>query len=203
MLTQPATLIPDQYSGGKTDNWFSIIADTEKGACLLFKTAVERLYDVTNWGRLCGISSAGFLLTDANGNEVDRAIQEGDHFRIDIPGPGTITGNGYDWVEVERIQEHFNPCAEWESISITVRPSPNPQNEDADTAHFFSADATSTFLVQREKKRVTAEVHGRNEHANTDMSNILDSTRNAVIGTAALTGFSETQWKQLVKGILS
>jgi hypothetical protein len=203
MLAQPSVLIPDQYTGNKTDNWFSIIADTENGAARLFRTAVERLLDVNNWSRLCGISSASFRLTDAKGMEVDRPIEPGDHFRIDIPGPGTTTGNGYDWVEIEKIEKHFNPCAEWESISVIVRPSPNPQNNDADTAHFFSADATSTFAIQREKKRVTAEVHGRNEKPNTETGNTLDNLRNTIVGTTALTGFSDIQWKQLVKGILS
>lgn len=199
----PQPSIPTQQTGDKTDNWFSIIADTEKGAVQLFKTALERILDVRNWGQLCGISSAAFRLTDAFGTEVDRQIEVGDHFRIDIPGPGTSTGNGYDWVEIEKIERHINPCAEWEAISITVRPSPNPLNHEEDTAHFFSADATSTFVVQREKKRVTAEVHGRNEQPNTHTSKTIDNLRNGLIGAAALRGFSDNQWKQLVKGILS
>jgi hypothetical protein len=202
MLPQPTT-IPEQHTGGKTDNWFSIIADTDKGAVGLFKTAVERLLDVNNWSRLCGISSASFRLTDEKGTEVDRPIKAGDHFRIDIPGPGTVTGKGYDWVQIEKIEPHLNPCAEWEAIAIIVRSAPNPLNEDEHTAHFFSEEATSTFLVKRDKKRVTAEVHGRNEKPNTATGNTLDNLRNTVVGTAALTGFSDIQWKQLVKGILS
>ena len=202
MLPQPTT-IPEQHTGGKSDNWFSIIADTDKGAVSLFKTAVERLLDVNNWSRLCGISSASFRLTDEKGTEVGRPIKAGDHFRIDIPGPGTVTGNGYDWVQIEKIEPHLNPCAEWEAIAITVRSAPNPLNEDEHTAHFFSEEATSTFLVKRDKKRVTAEVHGRNEKPNTTTVNTLDNLRNTVVGTAALTGFSDIQWKQLVKGILS
>lgn len=201
MLAQPT--IPAQHTGGKTDTWFSIIADTENGAAKLFKMGTERLFDVNNWGRLCGISSASFRLTDKQGNEVNRPIQEGDHFRIDIPGPGTTIGNGYDWVQIEKIEKHINPCAEWESVSITVRPAPNPFGDDAYTAHFFSEDATSTFVVQREKKRVTAEVYGRNEKPNTTTGNLADNLRNTLAGTAALTGFSNRQWKQLVKGILS
>lgn len=199
----PQPSIPTQQTGAKTDTWFSIIADTEKGAVGLFKTAVERILDVNNWSKLCGISSAGFKLTNASGEEVNRVIEVGDHFRIDIPGPGTSAGNGYDWVEIENIEKHLNPSAEWEAISILVRPSPNPLNNNADTAHFFSGDATSTFLVQREKKRVTAEIHGRNEKTNTATTKPLDNLRNGIVGTAALTGFSETQWKQLVKGVLS
>ena len=195
--------IPTQQTGTKTDTWFSIIADTEQGAAGLFKTAVERLQDVNQWSRLCGISSAAFRLTDALGTEVDRLIQMGDHFRIDIPGPGTITGNGYDWVKIENIETQLNPQAEWEAMSIRVRPSPNPLNTDESTAHFFSHDATSTFLVKREKKRVTAEVHGRNEQPNTATDNTIDKLRNTLIGKAAITGLGDTQWKQLVKGILS
>ncbi len=195
--------IPTQHTGAKSDTWFSIIADTESGAVKLFKMAIERLFDLNNWSRLCGISPASFRLTDENGVEVDRTIQHGDHFRIDITGPGTVTGNGYDWVKIEKIEKYINPCAEWESVAITVRPVPNPLGDDAYTAHFFSEEATSTFLVQREKKRVTAEVHGRNEQPNTDTGNSLDNLRNKVVGKLSLTGFSAIQWKELVKGILS
>lgn len=203
MLAQPATLIPDQYGGGKSDTWFSIIADTDKGAAQLFKVATQRLLDINNWSSLCGISSAAFRLTDAKGLEVDRLIETGDHFRIDIPGPGTIGGQGYDWVEIEKIETRVNACAESEWMAVTVRPSPNPLNNDVDTAHFFSSDATTTFIVQRDKKRVTAEVHGRNEQPNNQTENSVDNIRNTIVGTTALTGFSDNQWKQLVKGILS
>ncbi len=201
MSQQP--VIPAQYTGESTDNYHCIEADSDKEAVALFKDAVARLYDVNHWRDVCSIASASFRLTDENGKEIDRKLKQGDHFRIDIPAPGTITGDGYDWVRIEKIEAHINPCAEWEAVAITVRPASNPQGDKEDTAHFFSAEATSTFLVQREKKKVSAEVHGRNEKPNTDTDNTLDNLRNKIIGETALTGFSDLQWKQLVKGILA
>jgi hypothetical protein len=200
---QQEPTIPAQYTGESTDNHYSIEADTDKEAVALFRTAVSRLFDVNNWGEICAVASASFRLTDAEGNEIERDPQQGDHFRIELPAPGTDTGDGYDWVRIEKIEKHINSCAEWEAVSITVRPAPNPLNDKEDTAHFFSPEATSTFLVQREKKKLSAEVHGRNEKPNTDTDNTIDNIRNKIIGETALTGLSDLQWKQLVKGILT
>ncbi|MBV9988433.1 MAG: hypothetical protein JO301_12200 [Chitinophagaceae bacterium] len=197
------TSIPQQHIGDQTDTSFSVMADTDKKAAGLFKIATDRLFDVNNWSRLSGIGSASFLHTDENGNQVERALKPGDHFRIDIPGPGSQAGGGYDWVKVEKIDKHLNSCAEWEAISITVRPAPDPSGGDDKAAHFFSEQATSTFIVQRENRKLTAEVHGRNELPNTDTDNPLDAFRNKAVAAVALTGFSAFQWKQLVKGILS
>jgi hypothetical protein len=198
-----STPIPTQYTGKQTDVCFSIMADTDKKAAGVFRIAVDRLFDVNNWSQLSGIGSAGFLHTDEEGNAVDRALKPGDYFRIDIPGPGSQAGKGYDWVRMEKIEKHLNSCADWEAIEITVRPAPNPTGEEQATAHFFAEQATSTFIVQRERRKLTAEVHGRNEIPNTDTGNSFDNLRNGVVGATALTGFSEIQWKRLVKGILS
>ncbi len=60
--------------------------------------------DVNNWENISkGIIKAAFKLCDSYGNEVERLPQEGDYFKIDIPGPGSVDGEGYDWVKIENI----------------------------------------------------------------------------------------------------
>ena len=144
---------------------------------------------------------SAFSLTDAQGNEVQRKATDGDHIKIDIPGPGTKTGKGYDWVVIEQIKEEVLDGAE--VLSMTVRPAANPLNDDEHTAHFLSAEATSTFQVKRISNTIYAEEHGRNEVPNTDLEDTMDNIRNTFVGWGAKLGFSYPQWKGLVKGLLA
>jgi hypothetical protein len=89
-----------------------------------------------------------------------------------------------------------------ESVTLRVRPSPDPENQDTNTAHFFKDYATSSFRVQRKGNQVTASVHGRNEVPNTETEKALDKIRNAFVGATAVAGMSTPQWKGLVKGLL-
>jgi hypothetical protein len=139
---------------------------------------------------------------NTNGEKLNRLAQPGDFIRIDIPGPGSATGEGYDWVRIESIDDQPNPGSDHESVVLQVRPASNPQNSDADIAHFFNNSATSTFMVERKSLRVTASIHGRNEVPNTDVERTVDKMRNSVVATAATSGFAALHWSLLVKGIL-
>jgi len=79
-----------------------------------------------------------------------------------------------------------------------------PATADKDVAHFFSDESTSNFAVIRDKKLLTAAVFGRNEVPNTEYTgNILDKISHTLVGIGAVAGFSDSQWKSLVKGILN
>lgn len=196
-------LIPNQHKGGKTDLRFHSRFNTMDDASLFFQTAKTRLLDVSNWHKLCGAAPATFTLCNSNGLKVMRLARENDYFKINIPAPGNVSGGGYDWVQVEKIEETSDQENNNNFISITVRPSKNPEYPDQDTAHFFSDDATSTFLVKRQGYVVSAEVHGRNETPNTNDTGIVDSIRNAFVAIGAILGFSKPLWQKLVKGLVS
>ena len=158
------------------------------------------MLDVNNWQTLAGQATAAFQLTDDKGQPVNRKAKTGDHFRIDIPGPGSQSGEGYDWVKIEVVEEeHTNDS---DGQIIRVRPATNPTNEKTDVAHFFSEEATSTFMVKREGKTVSASVHGRNEKPNTNTETVVDKVRHATVATGAISGFSKIQWKSLVNGLI-
>ncbi len=95
------------------------------------------------------------------GRAVERNADEGDFVRIDIPGPGTRIGHGYDWVIIEALVEEAGAGAE--VISMRVRPAAHPLGDDERVAHFLKSCATSTFQVRRVGNCVSAEEHGRNE----------------------------------------
>jgi hypothetical protein len=192
--------IPVQREGGKTDVSESIKLDSGFAAKQFFKLACQRLKDVNKWHEVCGSEATTFALIDSDGKAAFRDAQEGDYFKINIPGPGNSVGDGFDWVRVEEVS--LKSTEEEEVFFIRVRPTDPPVKDDKEVAHFFKDQATSTFMVRRKDSTVSAEVHGRNEKPNVDTSQVKDKVRNAVVGTASLLGFSLPQWKMLVKGLV-
>jgi hypothetical protein len=195
--------IPHHNVGNKLDTDETVSVDSLQEAQQLFKLATERLLDVNCWGKISGPLSATFILTDEGGRLINGPAQPGNHFKIDIPGPGPKSGRGYDWVKVEALDDERNPGGNEESLTLRVRPSPDPAKSGADTAHFFKDYATSSFRVERKGNKITASVHGRNEIPNTETDQTSDKIRNAVVGTGAVAGISSTQWKALVHGLLN
>jgi hypothetical protein len=194
--------VPAQKKGTRLDVDHTVEAGTPEEAQRIFTSAAHRLLDINRWDKISGPLSSTFRLTDSQGGEVNRLAQPGDYFKINIPAPGSFSGEGYDWVRIEALIDRRNPSAAAESITLRVRPAANPQNADADTAHFFKDDATSSFMVERIGDRVIASVHGRNEEPNTDANRVIDKVRNALIALGAIAGFARPQWKALVKGLL-
>lgn len=196
------TDIPDQITGAETNTEHSITLPNTIDAVEKYKVVCRRLLDVNNWKEICGTGSAEFQLLDANGEEVDRQAQLNDYFKIDIPGPGTGSGDGYDWVNVEKIDSTEPLNKEEQSFLMQVRPCSNPLSKTRDTSHFLSHKATSTFSVERRMNTITASVYGRNEIPNTKTHNVLDKIRNTIVGAGAVAGESKIQWTLLVKGLL-
>jgi hypothetical protein len=193
-------IIPEQQSGIETNTETSVEFNSPEEAKTFYQKVKRLLLNVNDWQRFAGTLTADFQLTDKEGKEVNRTSEKGDHFKIDIPGPGPVTGDGFDWVRVEAIEEKEEE--DMQSIALRVRPAANPNNEIKDVAHFFSVEATSCFMVKREKNTVTAAIYGRNEKPNTNTETIVDKARNTAIATGAVTGLAKLQWKSLVNGLV-
>ncbi|HEY4064959.1 MAG TPA: STAS/SEC14 domain-containing protein [Puia sp.] len=191
-------LLPSQIKGAATMTSATVLAANEKDARFIFKRTGERLLDVNQWSEYC-TSMASFLLIDEDGGPLQGRASVGDFIRIDIPGPGTREGEGYDWVQVEKIE-----YASMDNIFfMEVRPSRNPCNKGSTAiAHFLESSATSTFMVVCEEKTVSVTVYGRNEVPNTAVPGTLDKWRNSAVGSVGSIGLSKIQWKALVKGLL-
>jgi hypothetical protein len=202
-MTDSSTNIPQQHEGNQTDVIEFADCDTRQKAHELFLLAKSRLKDVSNWHTFSGPGSSKFTLTDAKGEPLYRMVEKEDHFYIDLPAPGTLAGDGLDWVQVQNIDEVDDANAESEYIAITVRPVTNPRHPTEEVAHFYGQDSTSTFIVERYLNHVSAAVHGRNETTNTDNTGIYDTIRNTSVALTARAGISGPQWKALVKGLLS
>lgn len=191
-------LIPEQEKGSQMDVVEERVASDEIAAKKCFELASDRLLAVNSWGEISGMSA--FVLFDAGGSKVTRKAEKGDYIRIDIPGPGSSSGAGYDWVKIEEIVSQNK--ADEQFLAMRVRPAEFPLSDEGVVAHFLQDEATSTFLIRRKVAIITAEEHGRNELPNISEGKLLDRGRNLIVGLAAKFGLSYPQWKMLVKGLL-
>ncbi len=191
---------PPQYAGKQLDLHAETLLDNEQESKEFFQVVRKRLLRSFEWYDIAKIPAATFVLTDQLGRELIREMKENDLIRIDIPGPGNSSGNGFDWVKVEKITEEKN---EKEDLcSITLRPTSNPEENNDEIAHFFKSMATSTLLAKRQNLHVRAEYHGRNELINEDATKLTDKFRNIIVGLAAKLGLSYSQWKSLIEGLV-
>ena len=144
--------------------------------------------------------SSDLQLVSAAGEELNRNLQMGDYFRIDIPGPGSSAGDGYDWVCVEEIKEVAETNNE--SIGIRVKPAPNPLRNKTVIAHFYSDEATSNFIITRENSRISAWIIDRNIKPNDQGESVIDKIRDSAAGAGAIGIFSKLQWQGLAEGLI-
>jgi len=199
MKEKESNIIPPQRTGKAIDAESGIELD-EKESKTFFSEVKSRLQNVNRWKDFAGNISATFQLVDQSGKEINRPVQKGDYFKIDIPGPGTASGEGYDWVHVEEVENVITP--DGERFGLRVRPADNPQNNKQDVAHFYSEESTSSFVVERKGNTITASVHDRNTKPNPDAEGTADKIRDAVVGAVGVAAFSKVQWKNLTDGLL-
>jgi len=193
-------VIPPHTEGKRLDCFESIEFASAEEARRFYEIARDRLLHVQQWAKITDIPSATFTLMDRGRQELDRAAAVGDFIRIDIPGPGLPSSRGYDWVRVEDVARDSTP--DYQRTVLTLRPTPDPTNDNPDTAHFFTHLATSTLLVEQRGNSVSAHYAGRNEVVNTENRGIVDNLRNFLVGFTAKMGASFPQWKALVAAIV-
>ena len=194
--------IPEQYTGVAKDVEEQIQLDDLFAANDIFLACRNRMLNINEWEHIASGISASFHLTDRDGNAIQRLPAIGDHISINVPASGSH--DRYDWVVIEEIQEEQSPDRTSESVSMQVRPCADPKDPGHDEVkHFFSDAATSTFLLSRVGKSITAGVYSRNEKPNVSSTeNISETLRNTFVALGAMIGFSNIQWKSLVEGIL-
>ncbi len=194
-------IVPEQQVGVQKNASETVEFENWEAAQQFFQVARKRLLDVNNWQTICSGLTSTFILRDAYGQSVGHRFPEvGDYFQIDVPGSSPVSGDGHDWVIVEAVEDHSD--AGGDLTSMRVRPAASPLDDQPTVNHFLDEAATSTFLVSRVGSSVTAEVHGRNERANTEADNLLDKIRNVATAVGAWLGFADVQWKNLAKALV-
>jgi hypothetical protein len=199
-MARPEETIPEHTGGVDVNVEDSVELGTKAEARGFFDLVKGRLVNVNQWKDWAGGLSATFQLTDERGQDIDTFPRKGNYVKINIPAPGIVSGEGYDWVLIEEVKEEEEANREY--VAIRVRPASSPLNTQEDVAHFYTDEATSNFIVKRDGTKVTAAVYGRNEKPNVKTETVIDKVRNAIVGTGAVTAFSKIQWKALVSGLL-
>ena len=194
-------IIPEQFTGKTLDYEQSVDFAAQSQADDFFMKARGKLLDVNNWHHVTKGLSAEFCIVDEEGEPLrNKLVEKNDFIKIDIPGPGLPSSDGFDWVKVEElVEEHF---PDLKRVALTLRPCPDPTHPGTDdTAHFFKDIATSTLLIKQKGMKVCVQYAGRNEVINTENESSLDKVRNFIIGLGAKMGASFPQWKALVDGL--
>ena len=71
-----------------------------------------------------------------------------------------------------------------------------------ETAHFYSKEATSSFIITRENSKVISWIIDRNLLPNTESESLADKVRDVAVGVSAIAGFSKVQWQGLADGLI-
>jgi len=193
--------VPIQHKGASQDNEsYRKIVNAEETE-QKFTILKERFFYVNSWKEYCGEGSADFQLFDHQGNKINRKPIKGDHIRIDIPGPGDLEAQGYDWVEIVDCSERVCEQEELESYIMTCRPCRKPESKNTHVAHFYAQESTSTIIISRGKDFLKAGVYLRNEVSNKD-TGFFNRIRNFFISIAGDIRFTKVQWKNLSEGLL-
>ena len=193
-------IVPAQFVGQEIEVEATKELKDEAGAKSLYNMAKRKLLDVNNWKKIAGAISAQFQIIDDKGETVTRDVKKGDYLRINIPGPGSKEGDGYDWVLVEELKE-IN-MGSLQSVGFRVRPTENPFGEKNETSHFYSKEATSSFIICRENSKLISWIIDRNLLPNTESGSLVDKVRDVVVGVSAIAGLSKVQWQQLADGLI-
>lgn len=193
-------IVPPQFTGKEIEADATRELENETAARSFFEIAKKRLLDVNNWDKIAGAITAQFQVIDEKGKEVNREVKKGDYLRINIPGPGSKEGDGYDWVCVEEIKEIDKEFVQ--SAGFRVRPNENPFGEKNETAHFYSNEASSSFIITREDAKIISWIIDRNLLPNTESTSIVDKVRDLAVGVSAIAGFSKIQWQGLADGLV-
>ena len=194
--------VPTHEKGSFHDTESVRLSRDDQGLIDQYKTLKDRLLSVNYWNYYANGVGADFKLHDQDGNLKKRLPEIGDFIRIDIPGPGNFEARGFDWVEITDMQEKQADNDEvLDYLLMECRPSIIPGKTEAHIAHFYTADASSTFIISRRKDFIQVGIYGRNETPNMD-AQIVDKARNVAIALGGMVGLSKIQWKILADALV-
>lgn len=147
-------LVPEQQEGAEKNLQTHITGLTVEDAEDMFVVAKERMLDINNWKKENPFFNA-FILADAYGKEVHRPAHTGDYIHIK---------NGTEaWVHIDAIEYDDYPDINTETIAIRIHPCPAPQIHVDEDPYQINSAVSSTIVVERLDRRLTAFYHGRNE----------------------------------------
>ena len=193
--------IPAQLKGGSHNIVSMQCANSIDVALNYFEELQLRLKAVNQWHSFSAKIKAKFFLIDSETSQITTDLKVGNLIKIDIPGPGSPSGNGYDWTEIIDIQMGIENT-ESPFFAFTIRPCPAPDSNEETVAHFYNKESTNTFIVRRIGTCLYAEVHGRNQIENTSDAPLLDIVRNKAVAIGSKFGIGSLNWIGFASALL-
>lgn len=185
--------IPNQTKGGHHDVVNMHCANTLEQAMTDYAELHRRLMAVNHWHEFSDKIKAEFSLIDATTLETTEEFTLGNYIKIDIPGPGSPSGHGFDWTKIIAIEKH-QENDEQPFMAFTIQPCPAPDSDTDTIAHFYNDATTNTFIIRRIGNCLFAEVHGRNETDNVENLPFLDLVRNKAVAIGGKFGLGNLNW---------
>lgn len=171
--------------------------DTDSEILEKFKMLKKNLLNINGWNVNSGKNPTKFFLYKENLDDKSFLAEENDLVKIKIPAPANKLGRGFDWVKILKIQEIERN--DFQAILIQMKPHSCPESKGKGIAHFYTDDATSTFILAKENKTIQLSVHGRNEIPNTKNIGFINALRNYFVANGGIFGGSKIQWQHFAK----
>ncbi|MCL6257570.1 hypothetical protein M3O96_00615 [Aquiflexum sp. TKW24L] len=180
--------VKDKFFSSQNEFENEAIAERE------FERSKKKLFSVNEWSNMPGITSSFQLYKSKGEIKFTNDPEEGDFIMITLPGK--LPEN---WVKIIEIKDSTDIA------EFTVSPSPQPKrtklnrNEEEDeTEHFFTSDATSTFMIKREGLVIYAYEIGKDEAINNQGEEAAGRKWiNTLIAAGGWLGFQKIQWEKL------
>jgi hypothetical protein len=160
MPSEQHKLVPLQTQGLFKDLNHDVVLDTVEDAEELFVVAKDKLLDVNHWTHTGEPEGAQFQLLDEHGTILDRPAHG--HDLVRITKAGVSTGEAYDLLQIEEIAYDDYPDEDHETFAMRLKPT-------IGLLQMGESTATSTIVIERRGRHLTAHYYGRNEGTDTSL----------------------------------
>lgn len=193
-------LLPKQNTGSCSDAAAIKPCMSQAVAEDLYRKLADQLLNISHWNINAGKVPTKFDLVDSNGKGGHFHAAQNFLVKIKMPAPKNKTGNGYDWVFIEKVENHYEENTEY--LHLQMRPCPCLDNKEGGIAHFYEQTATNSFILIRSGSDIQLSVHGRNESPNTSNVRLWDMFRNVFVAGGGIFGGSKLQWEDFVNAMI-
>ncbi len=189
-------LLPVNSIGSENNAVSFLSCNSETEAFDRFRKLSQKLLEVNGWNEYAGKNPTEFYLYS---KEKDKAAiaQLNDLVKIKMPAPKNNLGNSFDWVMVNRIENIEQ--TESKVLLLQMKPHSCAESANGNIAHFYTGEASNTFILSKKNKVIQFSIHGRNEVANTSSVGFFNSLRNFFVAAGGIFGGSKIQWQDFTE----
>lgn len=187
-------LVPENKIGSKNNASAFFICQSENEALDRFLKLSNDLLNINKWNVKSGENPTEFYTYHKAKSEL---AKENDLVKMKIPAPVNKLGNGFDWVMISKIEKVEK--TDKKALLLQMKPHSCPENSNGNIAHFYTEDATNTFILAKKNNILQFSIHGRNEIPNTKKIGLMHSLRNFLVARGGVFGGSKIQWQDFAE----